>query len=384
MSQSQSSRLYELDVFRGIAAFSVLIFHYTSQYATLFQHSPELWFYFSMGRHGVEFFFMISGFVILMSLERTKRGLDFVMGRISRLYPAYWTAIILTFLVVTLTQTPKLQVDAIAALANFTMLQGFFGISHVDDVYWTLQIELCFYVLMFALYQAKLLKHVEKIALGWLVVAIVLGVKTYTARWGTVADTITPEVLSGSVPTALGDLPLMMAATKSQASGIAAQLREFVREFFLFKYAHLFTLGIILYRAKQQGFTLFRWIVIAVCILTQKIAYSSETSWETTLFVTAFTLAFYLAIQGHLKFVNFKPLIYLGTISYSLYLVHQNIGYSIIRSLYQFQVNPNLSILIATAISLLIAVGITFKIERPALKWLRQRYEHSSQEMARS
>jgi peptidoglycan/LPS O-acetylase OafA/YrhL len=363
--------MYELDVFRGVAAFGVLLFHYTSQYATLFKHSPDLWFYFSLGRHGVELFFILSGFVILMSLERTKSGMDFIVGRFSRLYPAYWAAIALTFTVTTLTQTPKLQVDAGSALVNLTMVQGFFGIDHVDDVYWTLQLELCFYVLMFLLFRGKWLKHIEKIAIAWLAIAIVLGYKTYTARWGTVVEVPPPVVGS--------QFPLMMASVKS----LVPQMRDFFREFFLFKYAHLFTLGIFLYKAKQFGFTWMRWSVIGVCILTQKIAYTAESSWETTICVAAFTGMFYLAIAGYLRFIKLKPLIFLGSISYTLYLVHQNIGYCIIRSLYQHQINPNLSLLIATAISLLIAVGITVVIERPALKWLKKRYEKSVQAMVR-
>lgn len=100
MKSQNFHRFLELDVFRGIAALGVVLFHYTSQYSTLFQHSPEMNFYFSLGRHGVELFFIMSGFVILITLERTKSSLDFIVKRFARLYPAYWVAIALTFTVV--------------------------------------------------------------------------------------------------------------------------------------------------------------------------------------------------------------------------------------------------------------------------------------------
>ncbi|BAU10863.1 putative acyltransferase [Leptolyngbya sp. NIES-3755] len=363
--KSSSNRFLELDVLRGIAAFSVVLFHYTSQYATLFQHSSALGFYFAIGRHGVELFFMISGFVILMSIERTKRGLDFVVGRVARLYPAYWIAIALTSSVMAIAQVSTLQVKPIEILINLTMIQGFFKLPHVDDVYWTLQLELCFYGLMFAVYRLQWLKQIEKVVVVWVSIAAYLAFKTYTARWGAIVEV--PE-FSGSV----GSMPLMIAGGKLN---LVAELREFFREAFLFKYAHLFTLGIVLYRVKQTGLTWQRGATIAVCILMQKIAYSSETSWETTGFVAAFVVVFYLAIQGYLKWICVKPLIFLGTISYSLYLVHQNIGYAMIRSLYQINVNPNLSILMTTIAMMLIATGITFGVERPALKWIRDRYE---------
>jgi peptidoglycan/LPS O-acetylase OafA/YrhL len=356
-----SNRFLELDVFRGIAALSVVIFHYTSQYATLFQHSSALWIYFGMGRHGVELFFMISGFVILMSLERTKCGLDFIVGRIARLYPAYWVAIALTTTIVAIAQVSKLQVTPIEALFNLTMLHGFFKIPHVDDVYWTLQVELCFYALMFAVYRAGWIKQIEKIVVVWLSIALYLAFKTYTARWGAVVEV--PE-FSGST----GSMPLMIVKLQI---GSFAEVRDFLREVLLFKYAHLFTLGMILYRVKQSGLTWARGATIAVCILMQKIAYSYETSWNTTLFVAAFALVFYLAIRGYLRWICVKPLVWLGTISYSLYLIHQNIGYAMIRALYQVDFNPNLSILLTTIAMMLIAAGMTFGVERPGMKWIR-------------
>jgi peptidoglycan/LPS O-acetylase OafA/YrhL len=71
MSEKIKTRFLELDVLRGIAAFSVVLFHYTSVYSSRFKHSPDLHFYFGHGRHGVELFFILSGFVILMSLENS-------------------------------------------------------------------------------------------------------------------------------------------------------------------------------------------------------------------------------------------------------------------------------------------------------------------------
>jgi peptidoglycan/LPS O-acetylase OafA/YrhL len=58
----------------------------TIHYFNTLQNSgfTSLWFYFSFRRRGVELFFTISGFMILMTLEHTKSGLDFVVSRFSR------------------------------------------------------------------------------------------------------------------------------------------------------------------------------------------------------------------------------------------------------------------------------------------------------------
>ena len=44
------------------------------------------------------------------------------------------------------------------------MIQGLFDIGPVDGVYWTLQVELCFYTIMLLLFASRQLKYAE----GWL------------------------------------------------------------------------------------------------------------------------------------------------------------------------------------------------------------------------
>lgn len=147
-------RLLELDALRGIAALGVVLFHYMVAFADQYEHASEIFpgfRYFRYGKHGVELFFIISGFVIFMSLERTKNSQDFLFGRFSRLYPTYWAAVILSFTIVAIAGLPDLQVDWKIALVNLTMVQGFFNVPHIDGNYWTLELELSFYMIMLLL-----------------------------------------------------------------------------------------------------------------------------------------------------------------------------------------------------------------------------------------
>src|SRR2546430_2652712 len=91
-------RFAELDLLRGVAALWVVLFHYTTQYSRLYvpDRRDLLGFEFPDGTLGVYLFFMISGFVIFMTLHRSERPLDFVVSRFARLYPAYWAGIVLT------------------------------------------------------------------------------------------------------------------------------------------------------------------------------------------------------------------------------------------------------------------------------------------------
>lgn len=68
-SKTQLSRYEELDALRGIAALMVVLFHFT-------MYRQETKFGFKLGTTGVDLFFLISGFVIIMSLIKIKNSKD--------------------------------------------------------------------------------------------------------------------------------------------------------------------------------------------------------------------------------------------------------------------------------------------------------------------
>ena len=89
---STPSRMVELDALRGIAAVAVLGYHFTTRYQEQIGHVGGMPVDLLAGKYGVYLFFLISGFVIFMTLERTRTAADFVVSRFSRLFPAYWVS----------------------------------------------------------------------------------------------------------------------------------------------------------------------------------------------------------------------------------------------------------------------------------------------------
>lgn len=146
----RAARLYELDGLRLVAALCVVVFHYAfsgpvgEKSAVAF---PELEGVASYGYLGVDLFFLISGFVVLMSAwGRTPRA--FAVSRLARLYPAYWVGIAATTLVTVTLGAGMFDVSFSQVLVNLTMFQSVANVENVDVVYWTLWTEMRFYFLI--------------------------------------------------------------------------------------------------------------------------------------------------------------------------------------------------------------------------------------------
>jgi len=89
------TRFYEIDLLRFIAAISVVFYHYAFIGVTRPDYNPLVFPALvpiaKYGYLGVELFFIISGYVVLLSAQgKTVR--QFFVSRVTRLYPAYWVA----------------------------------------------------------------------------------------------------------------------------------------------------------------------------------------------------------------------------------------------------------------------------------------------------
>ncbi|MET1176935.1 acyltransferase [Peribacillus simplex] len=318
-------RLKELDSLRGIAALAVVFYHYTTRYEELFGHKKDSYLEFNYGDLGVNLFFIISGFVIFMTIINTNTVRDFAQKRAIRLYPAYISAVVITFLMVRLYGLEGRGVSSFEALFNITMLQGFVPIiNHVDGAYWSLTVELTFYILIGIILYLGRIKNVFALSILWLISSFIIQVANIVSN-----DHIITKAL---VYYSIAD------------------------------YSHLFIAGIMFYYIKVNPHLKY-YVMLISCLIYQFAISDILTSTITVVFF----LIFYLLIKNKLTFLNFKPLTFLGTISYSLYLIHQNIGYIVIDIMENHNLINEVYLIIPVSISIVLATLITYYIEKPTI-----------------
>lgn len=325
------NRLTALDSLRGLAALTVVFYHYLFRYDEIYGHQFNVsWMEF--GHFGVQLFFIVSGFVISWSLSRSNNPFDFIVSRFARLFPAYWIAVLLTFLTVLLFGLEGREVGLSDMFFNLTMLQEFVGVPHVDGVYWTLTAELLFYFWIFLIYIADNFKRVE-----------------------------------------LFFVPFIMLSSLYHLDLLT--LPSFIINLFLLKHIAFFTAGICFYKlqSRDTSNSFNTSAVLFLSIAAGFITFGLEHVFE----VFVIFALFYLAVNNKLHVLSSKTLISLGGMSYSLYLIHQNIGYIVINQFRLFSeslVFITLGITVALSVSLILAYLITRFIEQPINKGIKHAY----------
>jgi peptidoglycan/LPS O-acetylase OafA/YrhL len=299
LRMSQKHRFPELDLLRFLAALAVMLFHYTylgprmHVWAASF---PALGLVSRYGYLGVNVFFILSGFVILLT-ACNKNAIGFALARIIRLYPAYWICVTITALAVVL-GTHRVITPG-QYLANLTMVHSFVGIDDVSGVYWTLAVELKFYFLIFLVLAARQIHRLGALLGIWLLASVLLSLhKGYGAA-----------------------------------------------RFFLFpEWSSYFIAGAMCFLIHREGPSVYKFFVVAGCYLLSTAyglglvpaaAADKAPGLRVGMFaglVAIFYIAFLAVALRPRPASGSKVLRILGLITYPLFLLHQDIGFILLRS----------------------------------------------------
>ncbi|EQB33568.1 hypothetical protein M529_03590 [Sphingobium ummariense RL-3] len=302
-------------------------FHYSTRFEEMFPGAAHVPFHVVGGNYRVLLFFAISGFAIFFTLKHLRYGMDFVANRFARLFPAYWGAILITLTVEHFGHIPALDIPPFAILVNFTMLQSFFYLPCVDGAYWTLAIELGFYACMLALWRAGVVEHIESAIPGWLALRWLLFF--WHGMPGPVVDLLVLE------------------------------------------WVPFFMIGILTYRiwsGQRRWRDQFPYLGLVLLTI-------GGTDTPDILLAAIIILGcFALMIEGRLRWICIRPLIWVGSISYSLYLVHQHVGFIVMLTGNRFGLPPLASYMLAIGTALALGTILNRLVERPAGQWLQDKW----------
>lgn len=324
-------RIDAIDSWRGIAILSVMAFHYLVRFAPPLQAGDVYGFdhdysgLFELGAYGVQVFFVISGMVITMTLLRSGAAIEFAFNRFARLYPAFLVCMSFTAAFVSLAGPQLFKVGLADYLGNLTMLAEPLGFRFVDGAYWSLVVEITFYVYVALAWM--LLKQ-----RFWLAI-VALGLV------GAPAERLAPRA---------ADLILLARYMPYFLAGMSAWFILKEKRRAAGGWLGLAALGLFIFHAPTLTLAgrpseLCAGVVfLAICLLIASVAAD----------------------------VGVPLLAWVGRLSYSLYLIHQRVGVSVIAHAKAWA--PDwLAIVLAVGLCVGLAWASYTFVERPAASALK-------------
>lgn len=313
-------RIKPLDAFRCIAILMVILYHYTSRYTltgtnTMYPFIPKSLYpygdsyetYFHHGNLGVQLFYIISGFVICMTLTKCKSFKEFITKRLLRLFPLLLICSVLTYLIpILLDPAKKYQIfhrPIINFLPSLTFSElwiwdkilhiqnKFQNIEYIDNVYWTLVIEMKFYLLIAATFYIS----VRKFFRNWLILSLSL-VCCYALL------------------------------THITGNKVIYNIKMFLETILIAKYILYFTLGTVFYRLYEKlTINTTDYIILFTSSAISIIFFMPVADSICLLLFSLLFLAF-IYKPDSISLLSNKFFLFIGMISYPLYLIHENLG----------------------------------------------------------
>ena len=320
-------KILYLEAVRGAASIVVLLQHIVAAQFPLFEQWSRS--AVDFGRVGVVAFFVVSGYVITLSLEH-QDARTFLVRRFFRLFPLYWIVLAAMLVVGALVPSEaSTDVTPVLLLANVLMIQGITTLASIVPTSWTLGIELVFYAQAFGSRLAGLLR--QSVHLGYFWLAAYLGLS------------VAAGILDRDLPTT--PAALLYTAAFGQA----------------------------LYLRDHRGGRAWLPLVIAGIVVIPAGAFAAggaDAQWPPMTYALSYLVGMALFAVFYLfrDRISGTAIVWLGGISYAVYLTHP-VMYRLVELVTQ---NP-LAIVVAT-ISTTIVVSLLLHrfVEKPFITWGRR------------
>ncbi len=339
----KSRRIIELDALRALAAINLLLFHFTHVYQVKYGYVGSLGFELPYGKYGVQLFFMLSGFVNAMTILKKRDASDFVVNRLVRIYPAFWMVVMLNVLLFSVAPIHLGTLSTQQVFANFTAIPGLFGEGSMEPVTWTIQVEMLFY--------------------GIILVLFLTGALDKPLR--TIAVLVTFSLV--------GCLCMdYMASINPDAYGLS--FLTFFRGLLILDYLPLFAIGMLLHEiySGRSG----RWANIGGVVFSAIVFHVIDDHGHNPVVTIGFIGLLTASAYGKLPVLRLKPFVFISTISYALYLMHNNLGCVLIYYMNHAGIHPLVCMVAVTALMTVVAALFTYKLEQPLTRFLKTQWQH--------
>jgi len=319
----EKHRIKLLDSFRFIAILCVLLYHFTDTWARLLPYGNFYRHIFSFGYIGVYFFFMISGFVISYTLENTQSMWAFSRNRLVRLWPPMILCSLVTFGIIRLLDDQHLFRNAHEVknflpgltFTNPTLWTQLTGVNFhwLNGSYWSLWVEIQFYIIASATYFLSR-KHFFR---NMLLIGIVIALIKY----------IPVDLLNHHIINSAGGVSFL--------EGWRHENEIFNITFFI----TWFLPGVVFYQL-YKGFRFRRDMSISICTfaavfcLLRDIRVFFATSANVMIPACLLMFGLFLLLicrRNYLSFLDNALFERIGIISYTIYLIHEEIGVLLIN-----------------------------------------------------
>jgi peptidoglycan/LPS O-acetylase OafA/YrhL len=345
-------RLFALDGLRAIAILLVIGIHYFNDpvllelglypYGDTFAGFPI----FVYGMLGVQLFFVISGFVIALTLENCNSPYEFFVRRFARIWPALLVCSILTFLIVKASSSPysaATRQDWPSFLPSLTLTPNklwstyFPSVDFVDTVYWSLLVEARFYVIVAVIFWSFNRSNLARNLVVFTYINILCRAALQRIIPG--SNVIYSLILVPDfMPWFAAGAVFYELCTNRVRPGYAVVL--------------LCSMMVIIFRTSTfVGDSGLNPLII---------------SSFAVLFFTAFWL---VATKSPIaRCLETRPLVWIGVCSYSVYLLHNGIGKVILTSIPKgTPIALQLALIVAVAVVMIVAGYVSFRlVEQPA------------------
>ncbi|MBY5848696.1 acyltransferase [Rhizobium leguminosarum bv. viciae] len=332
MMSDSTSRFIQM--WRGIAVALVVLYHFLSRVpheALGSAEAPIL--QLQIGKVGVLIFFVISGYLITKSLAKTTDVAEFYAKRIARIWPLFIVAAITVFVFIHFAQPPVVpgphsffekQPTAFDLIGNLFFLEDL-GFTWVDGAYWSIVVELKFYLFIGLFAVAFKERFIQMFCLVALSVSSV-------------------DLFILLVDRAPG-IPLDF-----DSSNHLRVLSKAMHGIFISQYLPFFALGVAMAGRMQDGvFNALLALAVAFSVMAindDSFVFDQNVQF---LFILAATL-----LADKLLFDS-GVIVWIGDYSYSIYLFHQVVGLSLIKLF-----TPIIGIDLAIAASLALVIAIAW------------------------